>query len=228
MTAIQSFDGASSEEPQSDTRGSTPSLAVTGPGSNGPKRAETFSGFDTKLKPDNINRASSMRAPERPGIGFPSRQVPGAISPVVGSPKVKHKRRASGGVLPFLTKSNSKEDKEQAGTTGRLCTGKPVKTRLGPVDCKTVVSKSVKKSGKRGASHARKVCEAREKNPIFSVSPQSRSLFLASFQTFCLTACAYLNTQKFGLFCSLRACGLPMNPNSLKNSSMLMLLEVQV
>lgn len=118
VTAIQSFDGASSEEPQSDTRGSTPSLAVTGPGSNGPKRAETFSGFDTKLKPDNINRASSMRAPERPGIGFPSRQVPGAISPVVGSPKVKHKRRASGGVLPFLTKSNSKEDKEQAGTTG--------------------------------------------------------------------------------------------------------------
>lgn len=135
MTAIQqvSFDGASVEEPQSDTRGSTPSLAVTGPGSNGPKRAETFSGFDTKLKPDNINRASSMRAPERPGIGFPSRQVPGAISPVVGSPKVKHKRRASGGVLPFLIKSNSKEDKEQAGTTGRLCTGKPVKTHLGPV-----------------------------------------------------------------------------------------------
>lgn len=135
MTAIQqvSFDGASLEEPQSDTRGSAPSLAVIGPGSNGPKRAETFSGFDTKLKPDNINRASSMRAPERPGIGFPSRQVPGAISPVVGSPKVKHKRRASGGVLPFLTKSNSKEDKEQAGTTGRLCTGKPVKTHLGPV-----------------------------------------------------------------------------------------------
>ncbi|XP_073242389.1 rho guanine nucleotide exchange factor 28-like isoform X6 [Porites lutea] len=120
VTAIQqvSFDGASLEEPQSDTRGSTPSLAVTGPGSNGPKRAETFSGFDTKLKPDNINRASSMRAPERPGIGFPSRQVPGTISPVVGSPKVKHKRRASGGVLPFLTKSNSKEDKEPAGTTG--------------------------------------------------------------------------------------------------------------
>ena len=178
-----SFDGASLEEPQSDTRGSTPSLAVTGPGSNGPKRAETFSGFDTKLKPDNINRASSMRAPERPGIGFPSRQVPGAISPVVGSPKVKHKRRASGGVLPFLTKSNSKEDKEPAGTTGRLCTSKPVKTRLGPVDCKTVgfFSKSVKKSGKRGvrvvrarsarASHARRACEAREKNRIFASLP---------------------------------------------------------
>ena len=37
----------------------------------------------------------------------------------------------------------------------------------------------------------------------FSVSPQSRSLFSASFQTFCLTAHAYLNTQKYGLFCSL-------------------------
>ena len=41
------------------------------------------------------------------------------------------------------------------------------------------------------------------KNGIFSVSPQSRSLFSASFQTFCLTARAYLNTQKYGLFCSL-------------------------
>ena len=38
---------------------------------------------------------------------------------------------------------------------------------------------------------------------IFSVSPQSRSLFSASFQTFRLTARAYLNTQKYGLFCSL-------------------------
>ena len=36
-----------------------------------------------------------------------------------------------------------------------------------------------------------------------SVSPQSRSLFSASFQTFCLSARAYLNTQKYGLFCSL-------------------------
>ena len=38
---------------------------------------------------------------------------------------------------------------------------------------------------------------------LFSVSPQSRSLFSASFHTFCLTARAYLNTQKYGLFCSL-------------------------
>ena len=70
-------------------------------------------------------------------------------------------------------------------------------------------SKSLKKSVKRGvrvlrawsarASHARRACEAREK----SVSPQSRSLFSALFQTFCLTARAYLNTQKYGLFCSL-------------------------
>ena len=32
---------------------------------------------------------------------------------------------------------------------------------------------------------------------------KSRSLFSASFQTFCLTARAYLNTQKYGLLCSL-------------------------
>ena len=82
-------------------------------------------------------------------------------------------------------------------------------------DCKTVVfsSKSVKKSVKRGvrvlrarsarASHARRACEAREK----SVSPQSRSLFSASFQTFCLTARSYLNTQEYGLFCSLDVVG---------------------
>ena len=38
---------------------------------------------------------------------------------------------------------------------------------------------------------------------IFSLSPQSRSLFSASSQTFCLTARAYLNTQKYGLFCNL-------------------------
>ena len=38
---------------------------------------------------------------------------------------------------------------------------------------------------------------------IFSFSPQSRSLFSASFQTFCLTARAYLSTPKYGLFCSI-------------------------
>ena len=32
-----------------------------------------------------------------------------------------------------------------------------------------------------------------------NVSPQSRSPFSASFQTFCLTAHAYQNTQKYGL-----------------------------
>ena len=35
-----------------------------------------------------------------------------------------------------------------------------------------------------------------------SVSPQSRSLFSALFRAFCLTSRAYLNTQKYGLFCS--------------------------
>ena len=38
---------------------------------------------------------------------------------------------------------------------------------------------------------------------IFSVSSQSRSPFSASLQSFCLTVRAYLNTQKYGLFCSL-------------------------
>ena len=50
----------------------------------------------------------------------------------------------------------------------------------------------------------RRACEAREKN---SVSPQSGCLFSASFQTFCLTARAYLNTQEYGLFCSLDVVG---------------------
>ena len=35
----------------------------------------------------------------------------------------------------------------------------------------------------------------------------SRSLFSALFETFCLTARAYLNTQKYGLFCSLLQLG---------------------
>ena len=38
--------------------------------------------------------------------------------------------------------------------------------------------------------------------------PRSRSLFSASFQTFCLTTRAYLNTQKYRLFCSPHDCGL--------------------
>ena len=43
-----------------------------------------------------------------------------------------------------------------------------------------------------------KVCE--HHTPVF---PQSRSPFSASLQTFCWTACAYLNTQKCGLCCSI-------------------------
>ena len=45
------------------------------------------------------------------------------------------------------------------------------------------------------ASHARRACQAREK----SVSPQSRSLFSASFQIFCLTGRAYLKRQEIWL-----------------------------
>ena len=62
------------------------------------------------------------------------------------------------------------------------------------LDYKTVVffSKSVKKSVKRGV----RVLRAH-------VSPQSHSLVSASFQTFCLTARAYLTTPKYRLFRSL-------------------------
>ena len=42
-----------------------------------------------------------------------------------------------------------------------------------------------------------------EAGSFFRVSPQSRSPFSASLQTFFLTARAYLNTQKYGLFCRL-------------------------
>ena len=62
-------------------------------------------------------------------------------------------------------------------------------------DCKTVgffFSKSVKKSVKRGV----RVLRARS-------SRASHARRAASFQTFCLTARADLNTQKYGLFCSL-------------------------
>ena len=50
------------------------------------------------------------------------------------------------------------------------------------------------------ASHARRRVRREEKNCIFSVSPQSHSLFSASFQTLCLTALAYLNTQNTDCF----------------------------
>ena len=60
-------------------------------------------------------------------------------------------------------------------------------------------AKSVKKSVKRGV----RVLRAQSARAS-RVSPQSRSLFSASFQTFCLSARAYLNTQKYGLFLQSR------------------------
>lgn len=117
MVAIQqvqatlSSEDPSSEEAQSDTQGN--SLSVPGVG---PKRAETFSGFDSKLKPENINRASSMRT-ERSGMVFSSGQRPNTAA--LASPKTKHKRRSSGGGgWSFLPKSSSKEHVEQTGSTG--------------------------------------------------------------------------------------------------------------
>ena len=75
------------------------------------------------------------------------------------------------------------------------------------LDWKTVsfflkISKEIGKAWRKSiarAKRARLTCPRR----IFSVSPQSLSMFSASFQTFCLTARPYLNTQKYGLFCSL-------------------------
>ena len=66
------------------------------------------------------------------------------------------------------------------------------------LDCKTVgfflkISKEIVKAWRKSLTR-----DAREPH-----SPQPRTLFSASFQTFCLTARAYLNTQKYGLFCSL-------------------------
>ena len=58
------------------------------------------------------------------------------------------------------------------------------------LDCKTVgffflkISKEIGKACRKSLTRARRAS-------------------LASFQTFCLTARAYLNTQKYGLFCSL-------------------------
>ena len=66
------------------------------------------------------------------------------------------------------------------------------------VDCKTAgfflkISKEISKAWRKSLTRANRA----------SVSPQSCSLFSASFHTFCVTARAYLNTQKYGLFCSL-------------------------
>ena len=64
------------------------------------------------------------------------------------------------------------------------------------IDCKTngffflKISKEIGKALRKSLTRA-------------SLIPQSHSPFSASFQTFRLTARAYLNTQKYRLFCSL-------------------------
>ena len=69
---------------------------------------------------------------------------------------------------------------------------KPCNTRL--QNSRIFFSKSVKKSVKRGELHV----------PVGRVRREEKKcLFSASFQTFCLTARTYLNTQKYRLFCSL-------------------------
>ena len=87
---------------------------------------------------------------------------------------------------------------------------KRIKRETQLVDCKTVgfflkISKEIGKAWRKNLTRAKRASLTRPSGERKSVSPQSRSLFSASFQTFCLTARAYLNTQKYGLFCSLRS-----------------------
>ena len=124
LSALQQLQSTLTEDDQSQ------SSATADDGSslwlpNGPKRAETFSGFDTKNKLDlakdqSVLRASSMKTErvvksynrQLPGVaGAP---VPGSTSPSGGSPKMKHKRRGSGsGGWSFL-----KGKEEKAGFAG--------------------------------------------------------------------------------------------------------------
>ena len=77
------------------------------------------------------------------------------------------------------------------------------------LDCKTVrffpkISKEFGNAWRKSLTRAKRASLTRPTGVrIFSVSPQSRSLFSDSFQTFCLTARLYLNTQKYVLFRSL-------------------------
>ena len=64
------------------------------------------------------------------------------------------------------------------------------------------------------------IIRARERKEKRYDLPRSCSLFSASFQDFCLTARAYLNTQKYGLFCSLfRSAFVKLRTQSLKRQS---------
>ena len=66
------------------------------------------------------------------------------------------------------------------------------------LDCKTVdvflkISKEIGKPWLKNLTRAiRESLTGRARQSYFSVSPQSRSLFSASLQAFCLTARAYL------------------------------------
>ena len=71
------------------------------------------------------------------------------------------------------------------------------------LDCKTVVFFFLKISKEIGKACRKSLTRAKRAG-----LPRSRSLFSASFQTFCLTTRAYLNTQKYRLFCSLHDCEL--------------------
>ena len=81
----------------------------------------------------------------------------------------------------------------------KCCTRCPFPSDFETAKQSVFFSKSVKKSVKR----ALRVLHSRSARASL---PRSRSLFSASFQTLSLTTRAYLNTQKYGLFCSLSDC----------------------
>ena len=64
------------------------------------------------------------------------------------------------------------------------------------------ISKEIGKVWRKSLTRAKRACEARGK--LFLASLPSLALcFQPRSRPFCLTARAYLNTQKYGLFCSL-------------------------
>ena len=85
--------------------------------------------------------------------------------------------------------------------TGAFCVEAKTVINDFSIDCKTVIfflqiSKEMGKAWRKSLMRAK----GEPHTPVgrtFSISPLSRSLFSASFQTFCLTAPAYLNMQKY-------------------------------
>lgn len=118
MTDVQSLACEESQDQFSEN-----SLSPTIGSDVGFKRAETFSGFDSKPKVTNnqeVTRAWSMKA-ERTAVKSYNRSGPeSAVStPDVGSPATKHKRKGSGGSgSGWSFRNKNKDDKESTETKG--------------------------------------------------------------------------------------------------------------